>query len=229
MLQLDPAPKVITFDCYGTLVQWGEAVQSAAQAILATRRPEADARAGASALALRLRAAALNHQQRPPYRDYRSVLRSALAEALASAGYVAEPRDEETLLTILRRIEPHPEVPATLERLRRRYRLAVISNTDDELISGTIAAIGVPIDLVVTAQQARAYKPDHQLFLFALDRLKVGKDDVMHVGMGQYTDLKACNELGVRCIWVNRENEALEAGLRTQAVVEDLSGLAELV
>ena len=118
-------------------------------------------------LADRLRAVAVEHRQRSPYRDDKSVLRAALAEVLAGAGHAAQPEDADTLLAILGRIAPYPEVPAALARLRARYRLAVVSNTDDDLIVGTIAAIWVPIDFVVTAEQARAYKPDPRLFLQA--------------------------------------------------------------
>ena len=70
----------------------------------------------------------------------------------------------ESFLSTLRKIEPHPEVTAALECLRERYRVAIISNTDDDLIAGTVAAIGTPIDFVITAQQARAYKPDRSSF-----------------------------------------------------------------
>ena len=106
----------------------------------------------------------MTQQQRPPFRDYKSILHSSLDEALSEAGYTANLQDDETLLAILRRIEPHPEVPTALQRLRARYWLAIISNTDDDLIAGTVEALGTKIDFVITAQQAQAYKPDHRLF-----------------------------------------------------------------
>lgn len=152
MLTLDPPPEIITFDCYGTLVQWHRAMETAAAAILAARAGTDAGRGRATALAERIRAIAVTHQQRPPFRDYASVLRASLDEALAEIGGTAGADDHETLLATLRRIEPHPEVPAVLARLRTRYRLAIISNTDDHLIAGTVAALGAPVDFVVTAQ-----------------------------------------------------------------------------
>ena len=229
MLTLDPPPKVITFDCYGTLVRWHDAVREAARTILSghTRGNEADDQA--AALADRLRERAVARQERPPFRDYKSVLRSSLDDVLAEAGYAATPRDQDTLWSILRRIEPHPEVPAALDRLRARYKLAIISNTDDDLIAGTVAAIGTPIDFVVTAQQARAYKPDHRLFLHAYATMGVTKEETVHVGMGQFTDLKVCRELGIRSIWIDRIGEPLNPEWSPHASLNDLSRLPDLL
>ena len=231
MLKLDPAPKVITFDCYGTLVQWHRAVREAALAILSRhlREGEDSAEVQAAALADRLREVVATQQQCPPFRNYKSVLRSSLDEALAEAGYTATVDDQETLLSILRRIEPHPEVPAALDRLRARYRLAIISNTDDDLIAGTVAAIGTPIDFVITAQQAQAYKPDHRLFLHAYSAVGVTKDETVHVGMGQFTDLKVCHELGIQSVWIDRMGEPPNSDWPPDAVLDNLSGLPELL
>ncbi len=228
-LKLAPAPKVITFDCYGTLVQWHRAVREAALAILSRHLGEHDAEDQAAALAERLREVAVTQQQRPPFRNYKSVLHSSLDEALAEIGYTATMDDQEMLLSILRRIEPHPEVPAALDRLHARYRLAIISNTDDDLIAGTVAAIGTPLDFVITAQQAQAYKPDHRLFLHAYSAMGVTKDETVHVGMGQFTDLKVCHELGVRSVWIDRVGEPPNPDWPPHAVLDDLSGLPELL
>jgi 2-haloacid dehalogenase len=229
MLKLDPLPKVITFDCYGTLVQWHRAVKEAAHAILA-KRPRGNGTADrVTALADRLREAAVARQQRAPFCDYKSVLHLSLDEALSAAGFAATPDDQETLLSTLRRIEPHPEVPAALERLRARYRLGIISNTDDDLIAGTVAAIGTPIDFVVTAQQARAYKPDHRLFRHAYATMGVTQEETIHVGMGQFTDIKVCTELGIRSIWIDRVGEPLHPDWPPNAILKDLTGLPALL
>ena len=229
MLTFHPAPKVITFDCYGTLVQWHYAVREAALAILTKHLGRDDAEDQAIALADRLRAVAVTRQQRPPFQNYKAILHSSLEEVLAEAGHAASTDDQETLLSILRKIEPHPEVPAVLDRLRARYRLAIISNTDDDLIAGTVAAIGVPIDYVVTAQQAQAYKPDHRLFFHAYASMGVTKDETIHVGMGQFTDLKVCHELGIRSVWIDRVGETPNPDWPPDAILDDLSGLPELL
>ena len=229
MLRLHPLPKVITFDCYGTLVQWHRAVRKAARAVLAAHVEGNIAEDHVAALADGLRAAAVARQGRKPYCDYRSVLRSSLREALSAMGHAATVEDEDILLAVLSRIEPHPEVPDALRRLREHYRLAIISNTDDDLIAGTVAAIGVPIDFVVTAQQARAYKPDHCLFFHAYRAMGVTQDETVHVGMGQFTDLKVCHELGIRSVWIDRGGEPLNPDWPPHASLLDLSGLPDLL
>ena len=229
MLKLDPVPKVISFDCYGTLVQWHRAVREVADVIIASHLSAEDTDGQASRLADRLRALAVEQQQRLPFRDYRSVLHASLEQSLAEAGHTATPGDYDTLIATLRRIDPHPEVPAALARLRARYKLAIISNTDDDLISGTVAAIGTSFDFVVTAEQARAYKPDHRLFLHAYHVMGVTKEETIHVGMGQFTDLKVCRELGVRSVWIDRVGEPLNPDWPPDAVLSDLSGLPELL
>ena len=127
------------------------------------------------------------------------------------------------------RIEPHPEVPAALDRLRAQYELAIISNTDDALIAGTVEAIGTPIDFVMTSQQAGAYKPDHRLFLHAYAKIGVMSEETIHVGMGQVTDLKVCHELGIRSIWNDRLGEPPNPAWQPNASLSDLSGLPDLL
>ncbi len=181
------------------------------------------------AFADRLRAIAVDHQQQRPFRDYEAVLRASLDQTLSEAGYEASASDLQSLLAILGRINPHPEVPAALTRLRERYQVAIISNTGDSLIAGTVSAIGTPIDYVVTAEQAQAYKPDHRLFLHAYDTMGVSKDETIHVGMGQLTDLKVCLELGIQSVWIDREGEPLDPAWHPNAVIKDLSELPDLL
>lgn len=168
MLRLVPKPKWITFDCYGTLVQWHAALRRAVRAVLADQRetPGWDENR-LTELVDALRTVSMAQQARSPYRDYKTVLRSSLNEVMSQRGLSPGPRDGDALLSFLREIPPHPEVPMALARLRKHFRLAIISNTDDDLIAGTVASLGVPIDFVVTAQQAHAYKPDHRLFRHA--------------------------------------------------------------
>jgi 2-haloacid dehalogenase len=228
MLMLEPTPKIITFDCYGTLVQWHRAMREAARSVLSAHGTDVSA-AQAASLADEIRSAATVHQQRQPYRTYGTVLRTSLEEALAAAGYAASEEDHRTLWATLSQIAAHHDTPSALARLRTRYRLAIISNTDDDLIAGTVASIGTPIDFVITAQQAMAYKPDHRLFEYAHSTMEVTKDETIHVAMGQFADLKVCKELGVRLVWINREGEQLDPQWLPGAVLPDLSTLPELL
>ncbi|MGC5796208.1 haloacid dehalogenase type II [Sphingomonas sp. NFX23] len=229
ILKLETPPKVITFDCYGTLVQWHRAVRQAAHVILNRHMPASPTHDQVVAFADRLRGIAVEHQQRRPFRDYQTVLQASLNLALSEAGHVASTADLRTLLATLSKIDPHPEVPDVLARLRERYRIAIISNTGDDLIAGTVSAIGTPIDFVITAEQAQAYKPDHRLFLYAYAAMGISKDETIHVGMGQFTDLRVCQELGIQSVWIDREGEPLDPAWHPDAVMKDLSGLSDLL
>lgn len=232
MLELDSRIKVITFDCYGTLVQWHDAVRRAAASILERHLSAPASTESIASFAVRLREIAMEHQQQSPFRDYEAVLDASLNQALRETGHDATAADLETLLATLGRIEPHPDVPEALARLREHYRIAVISNTSDHLIANTITAItaiGTPIDVVITAQQARAYKPDHALFHHAYAAMGVTKDETIHVAMGQFSDLKVCQELGIRSVWIDREGEPLDPAWQPDAVLKDLSRLPQLL
>lgn len=229
MLELDSRIKVITFDCYGTLVQWHDAVRRAAASILERHLSAHASTESVASFAARLREIAMEHQQQSPFRGYEAVLDASLNQALRETGHDATAADLETLLTTLGRIEPHPDVPEALARLREHYRIAVISNTSDHLIADTITAIGTPIDFVITAQQAHAYKPDHALFHHAHAAMGVTKAETIHVAMGQFSDLKVCQELGIRSVWIDREGEPLDPAWQPDAVLKDLSGLPQLL
>lgn len=229
MLELDSRTKVITFDCYGTLVQWHDAVRRAAASILERHLTVKASKESIASFAARLREIAMELQQQSPFLEYETVLGASLNQALRETGHDATAADLETLLATLRRIEPHPDVPEALARLRQDYRIAVISNTSDELIADTITAIGTPIDFVITAQQARAYKPDHALFRHAYATMGVTKEETIHVAMGQFSDLKVCQELGIRRVWIDREGEPLNPAWKPDAVLKDLSGLPQLL
>lgn len=228
MLMLQPTPKVITFDCYGTLVQWQQRLRDSAQAILSVHGV-AMTPALAASFADSIRSRATDQQQRQPYRNYASVLRASLDEALAVLGVIATEKDHRKLWSGLSHIPPHPDAPSALRLLRTQYQLAIISNTDDALIADTVAGLGVPIDFVVTAQQAAAYKPDHRLFEHAHARMGVTASQTIHVAMGQFADLKVCKELGIRSVWINREEEMLAPEYAPDVVLPDLAALPELL
>jgi len=231
MLNLDPVPKIVTFDCYGTLTQWHKALEEALRKILVKHAGDSSSVTDAQVneAVQRFRTFAVDLQGQSPYRDYKTVLRTTLTEVLARQGHSHDSDDAETLLSYMRDIPPHPEVPAALQRLRARYRLAIISNTDDDMIYATVKSIGVPIDFVITAQQAKAYKPDHRLFQHAYTTMGVMKEETVHVGMGQFTDLKVCHELKNRVVWIDRVGETLDKEWRPDAVLGDLEGLPGLL
>ena len=226
MFSLDPVPKVITFDCYGTLVRWLEVFLSEIRMILAEQGhpvEKADAVLDAfSAQSRRLTA-------EKPHRLFKDILRVGFTAAFKEQGVSAGADEIERIAHAPATMEPHPEVPDALRRLRERYKLAIFTNSDDDLISPTVAGIGVPFDYVITAEQARAYKPSREIFEHAYHEMGVNPENTVHVAMGMYTDMKACHDLGLRRIWVNRRGETGNLDWLPYTEVSELGGATALL
>ncbi|MFP5076605.1 haloacid dehalogenase type II [Rhizobium sp. YIM 134829] len=201
MFTSSPAPKVITFDCYGTLVQWYEVLLREISSILASQGKDASR---ASAVLDTFSEHSRRLEAERPHRLYKSILRTGFYAALSEHRLDASEGVVERLATSIPTMGPHPEVHGALQRLSQHYKLAILTNSDEDVIVHNVARLGVPIDYVITAERAQAYKPSLQLFEFAYQMMGVTKDETVHVAMGMFLDMKACHELGVSSIWVNR-------------------------
>jgi 2-haloacid dehalogenase len=221
-----PGESVITFDFYGTLVQWHETLEIAFREMLVRRGLPSS---GTAALASDFAAEGRRLRDTPPWKPYREVLRDSVMFALERAGLTAEDADSDGLIEHVSRIPAHPDVPAALAELKKRYRLAAISNTDDDLIAGSLPSLGIALDAVVTAQQARAYKPNLRLFRHAHAVLGVTPADVVHIAASQPLDMAVCRVLGIRAFWVNRRNEQAEAQYRPFTEVATVAEAAALL
>jgi 2-haloacid dehalogenase len=222
----DPVPKVITFDCYGTLVQWYEVLLQEIGQTLAT---QGMAGAGAPAILDSFSAEGRRLTAEKPHRLYKDILRRGFTAAFAAHGLAPGAAEIERIAVSTTRMGPHPEVPAVLRRLRARYKLAIFTNSDDDLIAPTVARIGVPFDHVITAEQAQAYKPSRELFEHGYRVMGVRPEETVHVAMGMYWDMKARHALDLRGIWVNRRGEAGNPDWLPYAEVADLNGVAALL
>lgn len=223
---LETAPKVVTFDCYGTLVQWHEVLLREIGMVLAKH---GEIGVDASVILDCFSAHGRRLTAERPHRLYKDILRIGFAAAFHEHGIDVTSDDIERIALSPTTMGPHPEVPDVLRRLRERYKLAIFTNSDDDLIAPTVAGIGVPFDYVITAEQAQAYKPSRQLFEYAYRTMDVRPEETVHVAMGMYWDMKARHELGLRGIWVNRQDEIGNPDWLPYAEVHDLEGAAELL
>jgi 2-haloacid dehalogenase len=195
-------PQWLTFDCYGTLIQWDEGLLAAVEQIL-FRRSGARVEAAALIELYDKHEHALEAEQ--PHRSFRSVAGEALSRAMAELGLSYNSSDIEILTSRISSMPPFPEVVGALGDLKRQgFKLCIISNTDDDIIAGNVAQLGGPIDRVVTAQQARAYKPSPQIFAHAYQTLGVDKDQIVHICASPHLDLAAARDIGFRSIWIDR-------------------------
>ena len=209
----------LTFDCYGTLVDWRGGILEAFAAATSGAPPLDPERL------LDLHALHEPEVQAGPYRSYREVLTETgrrmaadlgLAEAFASFGFLADS---------LTRWRPFPDTGPALRRLRAGgARLGILSNVDDDLLAGTLDHLDVEFDLLITAEQVRSYKPAPGHFERA--RQAIGERSWLHVAQSQFHDIAAAQRLGVAAAWINRLGEPRGAGLDPVPTFEDLRGLA---
>jgi 2-haloacid dehalogenase len=182
-----------SFDCYGTLIDWDGGVRRELARVF-----------GEDAADDKL---AEYHRIEPGLQEsgeltYRQVMNDAMRALGAPAG------QEYALAESLPAWRAFPEVPHTLEELRRRgWKLAILSNTDDDLIAASQVQIGTVFDEVVVAQEIGSYKPRHKHWDEFFARTRAARAGHVHVAASSFHDIAPCNELGLRSVWINRLGE----------------------
>ncbi len=213
----------ITFDCYGTLIDWESGIVNAFQSEAALDGVQLK----------RVDIVAAYHIEEPvveagEFRTYRQVLTETALRVAAGLGWKLDPERSAFLAASLPRWQPFSDTNTSLERLARRFKLGILSNVDDDLIAETRRHFSVDFDLIITAQQVWSYKPSHNHFKSALTRLE-GKR-LLHAAQSYFHDVAPCAELSIPVAWVNRKSEQADAGGRKPTYeVRNLSELADLL
>lgn len=215
----------LSFDCYGTLVDWETGITDAAAAVFARHGVR---RSKEEILAL-FSDAEPKVQTSGEFLEYRRVLRDVMQIMAWEVSIRLRPEEADALPNSLPQWPIFPDAPDALRKLQTRYQLAVISNVDGDLFNQSEEALGVKFSAVITSQQARSYKPDLNPFHKAQERMGVEHDRWLHVGESLYHDIGPANRLGIDSVWVKRPDRG--GGTRlTDAVpsltVPDLTALA---
>jgi 2-haloacid dehalogenase len=215
-----PAPaRWASFDCYGTLVDWNGGIGSE----LARLWPAVDE----TELLERY------HEIEPRVQlngalPYRQVLADSLRLLAESEGLELDPAEEQTLGSALPRWPVFPEVPSELRELRERgWRIAILSNTDPDLLEASLETIGVPTDARITAADAGSYKPAPGHWETLFRREDVDRERHVHVAASPFHDIAPAGELEVPAVWINRLGETSD--LPRAGELPTLSGLADLL
>lgn len=191
--------ETLTFDCYGTLIDWETGIFTALRPILSAHGKTVD-----DATLLKLYGDFEQRSEQGAFRPYRQVLESVVRLFGAELGFTPTAEEARSLPDSLGNWRPWPDTVEALRRLKTRFRLAIISNVDDDLFSATRPQLGIELDEVVTAQQAQAYKPSLKVFELALGRVQAPAHRVLHVGQSVYHDVVPAQALGLATVWVNR-------------------------
>jgi 2-haloacid dehalogenase len=215
-------PKWLTFDAYGTLIDFdlsGTIVQR-----LSSRLDPVDTDAFLETWARdRFEEVQGEHQ---PYRD---VLRTSLKRTMNRFGLEYQDEDGDAIVEAVPTYRPFPDVPPVLEKLRKHFQLVIITNSDDDLFAGNLRRLRVPIDHVITAEQARGYKPALEVFRYTFDRIGAKPEEIVHIAQGFEYDIIPAYHLGLRKIWINRRNLAGDESYGPYEELPDLTGVPALL
>jgi len=189
----------LSFDCYGTLIDWETGLLEALRPLLRRHGVVCE-----DDRLLGLYAASEKEVEAGPYRKYRDVLREVTQRLGAALAFRPSSEELEVLEQSLPCWPPFPDTVEALRALSERYRLAIASNTDDDLFAATRARLDVEFDLVTTAEQVRSYKPALAHFNRTLAGLGIGSDRLLHVAQSLFHDIGPARSLGIATVWVNR-------------------------
>jgi len=223
--QFDPCClKLVSFDVFGTLISVREGSYGAFEEILR--------RADAGHVDVK---AFWEHWEETniaaywqAYRPYKDICRDSLASTFRHYGVEGDPASIQLYFDAFDRFPLYPDVTETLNALATRFRLAVVSNIDDDLLART--PLGRDFGLVCTAERARGYKPTGDLFRYLLRESGLGTEAILHAGQSQFTDLVGGKPLGLTIAWINRRGVALSPAVPgPDHVLPDLRSLRLLL
>lgn len=207
-----------TFDCYGTLVDWNAGIRNELERLFGVEQ--------ADELLSRYHQLEPEIQAASPGLSYREVLTIALERLEAETGRAVPEGEAASLARSLPGWPVFEDVPPALAEARERgWRLAILSNTDRDLLEASMSAIGVPFDLSIVASEIGSYKPAPRHWEAFREQTGAGLERHVHVAQSLFHDVATAAELGIRCIWINRLGEPDDP--RPARTLPSLTGLAD--
>jgi 2-haloacid dehalogenase len=197
----------LTFDCYGTLIDWETGLTDAFRPILGAHGVAAEAEDVLTRYAIHEAAA-----EAGSYLRYREVLAVGLQGVAGELGFSPTETEIAAFSGSVADWPAFPDSPAALARLKRRFRLGVITNCDDDLFAASNRRLGTEFDWVVTAEQVGSYKPDERNFHAAFERLGLPRERIVHVAQSLFHDHVPAKRLGLTTVWIDRRHDRSGGG-----------------
>jgi len=191
--------QVLSFDCYGTLIDWETGIITAIRPVLSSHDIILD-----DEQILELYAEIEAKIEKGKYIKYKEVLRKVMLQLGNQLGFVPSTAELDCLVDSLKNWLPFPDTVKALKTLKKKYRLAIISNIDNDLFSFSAKHLKVKFDWVITAEEAKSYKPSLHNFKFAIDRIGVPPEKILHIAQSIYHDIIPAKKIGLSTVWVNR-------------------------
>jgi 2-haloacid dehalogenase len=226
---------VLTFDCYGTLIDWETGILAALHAALDASDSTFGTPLPEDEVLLELFGRHESRLEAGRYLPYREILAQDLRAIATDVGRVVT---DEAAATFGGSVVDWPafdDSPGALAALHERFRLGVITNCDDDLFAASAQRLGVDFDWVITAQQAKRYKPNPRNFELAFERIGLPPKRILHVAQSLFHDHVPAKRLGLKTVWVDRRGGRAGSGATPRAsatpdlVVPDMATLAGLV
>ncbi len=222
--------KLISFDCYGTLIDWESGILRALRPLLEKHLVQIT-----DSAILDLYAQLESEAENGPFRNYRGILQAVIRGFGEEFDFTPDASELDVLANSIPRWRPFGDAVPALQQLKQHYKLAILSNIDDALLKKSLSQLKVEFDHVITAQQLTCYKPSDQFFRQALRRLRIPRDQVLHVAQSIYHDIVPAKRMQLSAVWVNRRKNLAGFGATPPAYAEpdleisDLKSLAAMM
>ncbi|MEG4582704.1 haloacid dehalogenase type II [Microcoleus sp. MON1_C5] len=224
--------EVVSFDCYGTLIDWERGILAALKQLLSHREIDFS---DDGILELFAAVESELEDASNSYIKYRDILQEIVKKLGKNFNFVPTETEINCLVDSVKNWQPFPDSVAALESLKQKYKLVVISNIDDDLFAETAKHLKVEFDWLITAEQVRSYKPSTRNFEIALETMGISADKLLHVAQSIYHDIVPATSMGISTVWVNRRHDktgfgaTLPASGQPDLEVPDLKTLVEMI
>jgi 2-haloacid dehalogenase len=221
--------KALTFDCYGTLIDWENGILGALKPILLAHNTNLN-----DEQILELFAEFEAELEKGDYIKYREVLKRVVEKFGEQFGFEPTVKELNSIADSIQHWLPFPDTVEALKTLKQKFHLVIISNVDDDLFAFSAKHLEVEFDQIITAEQAKSYKPSLNNFRLAIERIDLPLEQILHVAASVYHDIVTAKALELSTVWVNRRADKQGVNITGSAVsqpdleVPDLKTLAAL-
>ncbi len=222
--------EVLSFDCYGTLIDWETGILAALKPLFSKNNIIIS-----GDRILELYAQFEPEIQNGDFFNYKYVLNKLMERFSAELGFALKKNQSKTLVNSLQNWPTFPDTVAVLKKLKQKYKLAIISNIDDDLFQQSNYFLQVKFDWIITAEQVKSYKPVMNNFNQAIKRIGVPKKKILHIAQSIFHDISPAKKAGLSTVWVNRRKNKKGFGATREAYAQpdlevgDLTKLVELI
>jgi 2-haloacid dehalogenase len=209
--------RVLSFDCYGTLIDWETGIWTALQPLLSDKHrgiTREDTLAAFGKVEPEV-------EHAMPHLLYREILERVHRELARQWHLPSSPDLDRQFGESIGKWPTFPDTPAALKYLKQHFKLVILSNVDRRSFTHTNAMLGVEFDAICTAEDIGTYKPDHRNFAYLLDQVRAlgnTPEDLLHVAQSLFHDIEPAEELGIRRCWINRRGDTSTGSGATRAV-----------